>query len=98
MSWEKIFRLSNSNQCCLEPYKKKCCFTIGNTMAKQNAGIHKGIDPALFWANLFLYLLESKYIQQHFSFGSPRPYRCHGKFRFKDDLCAINDNRIFLIL
>lgn len=66
MSWEKIFRLSNSNQCCLEPYKKKCCFTIGNTMAKQNAGIHKGIDPALFWANLFLYLLESKYIQQHF--------------------------------
>ena len=31
-------------------------FTIGNMVFKQDIGITKGIDPAPFWENLFLYL------------------------------------------
>ena len=40
-----------------------CYFAIGNMVFKQGIGILVGIDPAHFWANLFLYFFESKYAQ-----------------------------------
>ena len=36
-----------------------CYFTVGNLVLKQDIGIPMGIDPAPFWANLFLYFFES---------------------------------------
>ena len=54
-----------------------------------------GIDPAPFWANLFLYYYESKYVQNLISSGSPRAYNFHSVGRFIDDLCAINDRDDF---
>ena len=55
-----------------------------------------GIDPAPFWANLFLYFFESKYVKQLISKGSSKAYKYHSTARFIDDLCAINDDGEFL--
>ena len=35
-----------------------CFFTVGNIVMKQDIGIPMGINPAPFWANLFLYTLR----------------------------------------
>ena len=74
---------------------KNCFFTIGNLVFKQEIGIPMGIDPALFWANLFLYFYESKFILQLISSKSPRAYKYNATGRFIDDLCAINDGGDF---
>ena len=70
---------------------KNCYFSIGNLLFRQSIGIPMGIDPAPFWANLFLYFFESKYVQNLISLGSTRAYNFHSIDRFIDDLCAIND-------
>ena len=75
---------------------KQCYFTVGNLVLKQDIGIPMGIDPAPFWANLFLYFFESKFVQSLISLGSTRAYRFHSVGRFIDDLCAINDREEFL--
>ena len=67
-------------------------------MLKQDIGIPMGIDPALFWANLFLYHYESKFVQNQVSLGSTRAYHFHSVDRFIDDLCSINDREEFLSL
>ena len=54
-----------------------------------------GIDPAPFWANLFLFYFESKYVQNLVSLGSTRAFNFHSTSRFIDDLCAINDGNEF---
>ena len=41
-----------------------CYFTVGNIVMRQKIGIPMGIDPAPFWANLFLYTYEQSYINQ----------------------------------
>ena len=38
--------------------------SLGNMVFKQAVCISVGFDLASFWANLFLYFLESKYIKQ----------------------------------
>ena len=75
---------------------KKCYFRVGNQTFKQDIGIPMGIDPAPFWANLFLFHYEDKFVQKLVSSGSPRAYKYHGTNRFIDDLCAINDGDDFL--
>ena len=72
-----------------------CYFTVGNVIFQQIIGIPMGIDPAPFWANLFLYFYENKYIQSLISSGSKQAFLYHGIMRFIDDLCAINDNLEF---
>ena len=74
----------------------KCFFAIGNMVFKQNVDILMGIDPAPFWASLFLYFFESKYIKQLISNGSSKAYKYHGIFRFTDDIFAMNDGNEFL--
>ena len=64
-------------------------------MFKQEIGILMDIDPAPYWANFFLYIFESKYVQQLISKASPRTYKFHGTSRFIDDLCTINDDGEF---
>ena len=74
---------------------EECYFTIGNLVFKQNIGIPMGIDPAPFWANLFLHHFESKYMQLLISAGSDKAFRFHSTNRFIDDLIAINDRDEF---
>ena len=74
---------------------EQCYFTVGNLVFKQDIGIPMGIDPAPFWANLFLYYFESKYVQLLISAGSEKAFKFHATSRFIDDLIAINDNQEF---
>lgn len=74
----------------------KCFFTIGNLVFKQDIGIPMGIDPAPFWANLFLYFYEKQFVQKLISEGSPRAYKYNNTGRFIDDLCTINNGEDFL--
>ena len=54
-----------------------------------------GIDPAPFWANLFLYKYEKELVEKLISEGSIRAYLYGNTGRFIDDLCAINDRNEF---
>ena len=62
---------------------------------KQDIRIPMGIDTALFWANLFLYIFELKHVQSFVSKKSERAYKYHGTSRFINDLCNINDGKEF---
>ena len=42
---------------------KETYFQIGNLLFKQCIGIPMGIDPAPFWANLYLYVYEFRFIK-----------------------------------
>ena len=53
------------------------------------------MNPTPYWANLFLYFLESKYVQQLISEGSPRAYKFPGTSNFIADLCILNDDGVF---
>lgn len=68
---------------------------IGNAVFKQNIGIPREIDPALFWENLFL-SFDSEYVQQLISFWGPKAYSHYGTFTFIDDQCRANENAGFL--
>ena len=74
---------------------EKCFFTVGNLVFKQDVGIPMGIDPAPFWANLFLYFFESKFIKELISLSPKRAHLYNNTGRFIDDLCAINDGGDF---
>ena len=39
---------------------------VGNSLLRQKIGIPMGIDPAPFWANLFLYTYENEYMSKLF--------------------------------
>ena len=73
----------------------ECHFTIGNLVFTQAIGIPMGIDPAPFWANLYLYHHEKEYMKSLIYTDKRKANRFHGIFRFIDDLCAINDSDEF---
>ena len=50
-----------------------------------------GLDPAPYWASLFLYFFESKFVQQLISKGSEHAFKFQRNSRFINDLCTIND-------
>ena len=52
-------------------------------------------SPSPFWANLFLYHFESKYITKSVTTHSRVPYNFHSIGRFIDDLCVINNRNSF---
>ena len=54
-----------------------------------------GIDPASFWANLYLYHYESKYRTNLKRTDKIRGRRFHSTFRFIDDLSASNNGGKF---
>jgi len=54
-----------------------------------------GIDPAPFWANLYLYWYECKYIDDLLKRDKIRALKYHGCSRFIDDMCCINDGGDF---
>jgi len=74
---------------------ENCFFTAGNVVMLQAIGIPMGIDPAPFWANLFLYQYENRYVTQLISEDKIKARHFHSTKRFIDDLCALNDGNLF---
>ena len=72
-----------------------CYFSVGNVVMRQNIDIPMGIDPAPFWANLFLYTYEHDYIKKLIKEDRVKAKHFHSTFRFIDDLCSINDGGEF---
>ena len=72
-----------------------CFFSFGNQIFRQKIGIPMGSDPAPYFANLFLYHYESKYVQNLQVKDLPRARRFCNTFRFIDDLLAVNDDGEF---
>ena len=73
----------------------ECHFTIGNFVFSQIIGIPMGIDPAPFWANLFLSYFESNHMDELIRTDIAQAKRYHGTYRFIDDLCTLNNNHQF---
>ena len=74
---------------------KQCYFSVGNVIFLQTIGIPMGIDPAPFWANLFLHYYEANYIKTLSQNQDVRCYKYHSTLRFIDDLLALNDDSEF---
>ena len=74
---------------------KECYFTIGNLLFRQCVGIPMGIDPAPFWANLYLYKYESDFISDLIKNDKVKAYRYKHSVRFIDDECNLNDGGEF---
>jgi hypothetical protein len=74
---------------------QNCYFTVGNVVLRQAIGIPMGIDPAPFWANLFLYQFEQRYMSDLILTDKVKARHFHSTKRFIDDLCAINDGNLF---
>ena len=72
-----------------------CFFTVGNKLFKQIIGIPMGSDPAPFFANLFLYFYERKFMLNLQKKDLHRARKYGNVFRFIDDLSAINDSNEF---
>ena len=70
---------------------KNCYFSAGNIVMRQKVGIPMGIDPAPFWANLFLYSYEHDYIKNLIKEDRVKAKHFHSTFRFIDDLCNLNE-------
>ena len=70
---------------------EKSYFTVGNVLLLQTVGIRSGINPASFWANLFLRNYESKYITNLMRTNKLTGRRFHSTFRFIDDLRFFNE-------
>lgn len=73
----------------------ECNFSIGNALMKQTIGIPMGGDPAPFWANLFLFFYESKWLMQMKKTNNILARKFNNTFRFIDDLNALNDGEEF---
>ena len=54
---------------------QNCYFMVGNSILRQKIGIPMGIDSVPFWANLFLYTYENKYMSELIS--NDKVKACH---------------------
>ena len=75
----------------LEYIISNCYFSIGDHVFKQIIGIPMGSDPAPYFANLFLFYFEMKWMDKlkKDNFAATRKYS--NTFRFIDDLITINN-------
>ena len=85
----------NSLKVAVKHLIENCYFTVGNTVLRQAIGIPMGIDPAPFWANLFLYAYEVNYMADLIASDKVKARHFHSIKRFIDDLCALNDGGEF---
>ena len=74
---------------------QECHFEVGNCTLSQIIGIPMGIDPAPFWANLYLYAYECEFMTKLTKQDKKRAFKYHGLSRFIDDMCCINDSGEF---
>ena len=70
-------------------------FEVGNLLVRQSIGIPMGIDPAPFWANLYLYSYENKFIKRLIKNDKMRARKFLNAMRFIDDECNLNDAKEF---
>ena len=91
----KNFFVKNSLKRAVEHLIKCCYFEVGNLVLLQIIGIPMGIDPAPFWANLYLSKYECDFMKKIIKADVARARMFHGTFRFIDDLCAMNDGGEF---
>ena len=70
-------------------------FEVGNLLIRQSIGIPMGIDPAPFWANLYLYFYEDKFIVYLITNDKVRARKFLNAMRFIDDECNLNDSSEF---
>ena len=66
-------------------------FEFGNLVFRQSIGIPMGIDPAPFWANLYLHKYESDHITNLMRSDKRRALMYRNASRFIDDECNLND-------
>ena len=85
----------NSLKIAMKHLIENCYFKAGSTIMCQIIGIPMGIDPAPFWANLFLYQYEQRYMTQLINDDKLKARHFHSAKRFINDLCAINDGNLF---
>ena len=71
-------------------------FHVGDITFRQTIGIPIGSDPAPFFANLFLYIYESKFLSELKKSDPTRARKFRHIFRFIDDLISLNDDSEFL--
>lgn len=73
----------------------QCFFKMGESLFRQIIGIPMGSDPAPFFANLFLYFYERKWVMdlKKKDLAMARKFGC--AFRFIDDLNIMNDGGVF---
>ena len=72
-----------------------CYFTVGPKIFCQIINIRMGSDLAPFFANLFLYFYESKWMNELKKNDLIEPEKLCNIFRFIDDLNSINDGGEF---
>ena len=70
-------------------------FQVGYMLFRQKIGIPIESDPAPFFANLFLYVYESKFIDNLVKTDLVRALKFRHVFRFIDDLVSLNDDGEF---
>lgn len=70
-------------------------FSVGNQVMQQIIGIPMGMDPAPFFANLYLHHYENKHIIDLIKSNKSLALKYHGCRRFIDDLLALNDRQEF---
>lgn len=85
----------NSLKVAVRHLIENCFFKVGNAVLRQAIGIPMGIDPAPFWANLFLYSYETNYMSGLIASDKRKARHFHSTKRFIDDLCALNDGGEF---
>ena len=74
---------------------KECYFQCANLILRQSIGIPMGIDPAPFWANLYLYYYEEKHVTTLMKTDPFRARVYRYAARFIDDQCNLNDSGQF---
>ena len=72
-----------------------CHFKCGNKLFRQVVGIPMGSDPAPYFANLFLYHHESRWLNKMKKENNILARKFNKVYRFIDDLLAINDGGEF---
>ena len=72
-----------------------CYFVFGNRVIKQDIGIPMGSDPAPFFANLFLFYFNDKWVRNVQRSDLFRASKFPTVFRFIDDLLTMNDGGEF---
>ena len=72
-----------------------CHFKFGNKMFRQIVGIPMGSDPAPYFANLFLYCYESRWLNRMKKENNVLARKFGKIFRYIDDLLAMNDGNEF---
>ena len=70
-------------------------FEVGNLVFRQSIGIPMGIDPAPFWANLYLYKYECDHVTKLIRTDKSRAFKYRHATRFIDDECNLNDSGEF---